>query len=85
MTWPELKKAKRNAEEISIEIRNMLKNNNALTKKEIVKHPDTLAIHLDNSIGMINEASKEMIKNLKNHRKYVMNKSKFMKRHYKSV
>lgn len=85
MAWPELKKAKRNSEEINREIRQLLKNNNALSKKEIVKHPDTIAAQLDDSIATINSASKEMIENLKNHRKYVITKAKFVQRHYKRV
>jgi len=81
MTWPELYKAKKNAQEISQEIDRLLKEHNSLFKKEIAKHGEKLADETTCTLESVEEQFKDMMKNLKNHKKQMETKSRFLQRH----
>ncbi|MBI4170241.1 MAG: hypothetical protein HY514_00975 [Candidatus Aenigmarchaeota archaeon] len=85
MAWPELLKAKRNLENMQIEINRLIRDHNSFRKKEIAKRDDILLAEIDNAIALLEEETEEMKNNIINHRKYVSSKSRFLKRHYSRV
>jgi len=82
MAWPELLKAKKNILEISRELDNLLKNHNSLTKKELAKQNDTILSVTDDLLNAIDGQIDEFITHIKNHRKYIESRSRFVRRHY---
>ncbi|GEM_PF-2109180 len=82
MAWPELLKAKKNIRNIEQEIDRTLKSHNAFTKREIARHHSTLLDDFEVSIEAINKELEEFDAHIRNHRKYITSKSRFMKRHY---
>ncbi len=85
MTWSELKKANDNALSIENEINRLLKSHNGLLKKEIVQHREQLIIEAEDVNKTVEELCKEMMKNLRDHRKQVESKAEFLKRHNKRI
>jgi len=81
MPWPELYEAKKKANEISVEIEKLLKEHNGLLKKEIAKHSEKLLSETNDAIDIVKERIKELQKNLENHKKQLLTKSSFLKRH----
>jgi len=82
MAWPELLKAKDNIKNIEEEINRTLKSHNAFTKREIARQHPVLLDDFERSVEAINKELDEFDVHIKNHRKYIESKSKFMKRHY---
>jgi len=85
MPWPALLKAKKNLQTLSQEVDKLLKNHNSLTKKELAKQQDILLAEFDLSFDTINDQISEFLANIKNHRKYISSKSRFVNRHYKRI
>lgn len=85
MVWPELRKAKDNVDNIYMEINRLIKNSNALTRKELANNADTIISQLDQTIEAVENESTELLHNLNNHRKYLAAKRRFVRRHYKRV
>lgn len=85
MPWPELKKAKQNAQEIEREITRLLKEHNSLGKKEIARHNDTLVEMTEQSLDEIMQRIKELEANIRSHKKYLRAQGKFLRRHYRSL
>lgn len=81
MPWPELYDAKKKSAETSNIIEKLLKEHNSLSKKEIAQHKDKLLADIDESIAAIDGLHKEMLAEMKNHRKQLEAKSEFLKRH----
>lgn len=82
--WHDLYKAKENAQSIADEISRLLKEHNGLMKKEIAAQSEKLAEEAGESITIIREEYKELLKNMESHRKMVLSKSRFLKRHNKT-
>ncbi len=85
MSWPALLKAKDNVRSVSAELDRMLKESRALSKKDIVSYRETMLNRIDNSIDLIDEETKDLRKNLLQHRKYFESKSVFLRRHHKRL
>lgn len=83
--WPEILKAKRNADKISIEIEKLMKNHNALTKKEIASHRDQLVSGTQESILLIEAEIVQLRNSMKSHRKQLEARAAFLKRHNKRI
>ena len=95
MMWPELKKAKDLSREIDREINALLRIQNSYGIKEIAKNADVLAENADaarkaaigaaaaNARKAVAELSKEMLRCMESHRKYLLSKSRFYLRHYR--
>ena len=82
--WHELFKAKENARHISDEISHLLKEHNGLMKKEIAAQSEKLTEEVDQSLAIIEEECRELKKNMESHRKTLLSKSRFLKRHNKT-
>ncbi len=81
MTWPELYKAKRIAEEISNDIEKLIKEHNDLMKDEIASHGEKLAEEVGEAARRIEDQYKELVSDIRSHGKQVKAKSKFLRRH----
>lgn len=81
--WLELSEAKKNSVNISREIEKLFKEQNSLLKKEIASHKEKLLTETDEAVSLIEEEYRELIKNLRNHRKALEAKSNFLRRHNK--
>jgi len=81
--WPELKKAKQNAREISNETERLLKEHNTLSKNEISSHSEKLLVETEDAINIIKEQSNELRQNMESHKKQLISKIRFFKRHYR--
>ena len=79
--WPELNKAKKNSRNIVNEVEKLFKEQNSVMKREVVSHKEKLLTETDESTSLIEDEYKELIKNLKNHRKALEAKAKFLRRH----
>ncbi len=85
MAWPELLKAKENIRNVGMEIDRALRSHNAFTKREIARNHTALLDDFDTSLQAIDKELEEFKANIKNHRKYIGAKARFMKRHYARV
>ena len=81
--WPELGETKKNSKNIANEIERLFKEQESLLKKDIASHKEKLLAETDESISLIEYECKELINNLKNHRKALEAKSNFLRRHNK--
>ena len=82
--WHDLYNAKKNAQRIADEISRLLKEHNGLMKKEIAAQSEKLAEEVSESIKLIEEECSELIKNMESHRKTLLSKSRFLRRHNKT-
>ena len=82
--WHDLFKAKENARHISDEISHLLKEHNSLVKKEIAAQSEKLAEEVSESLKLIEEECRDLVKNMESHRKTLLSKSRFLKRHNKN-
>lgn len=80
--WPELYRARDNAKKIEKEIESLIKKQSSLKKEEISRHIEALIEDVDNTSAEIEEIILEIKKNMENHRKYLISKNRFLKRHY---
>jgi hypothetical protein len=85
MKYPELLKAKKDLEEINKEIDMLLRSHNSLTKKELSQQGDTICSITDDCMNSVEENIEKLRANLKNHRKRIESRYKFVRRHYKMV
>ena len=82
--WHDLYNAKKNAQSIADEISRLLKEHNGLVKKEIAAQSEKLAEEVGESIKLIEEEYEGLIKKMESHRKTLLSKSRFLKRHNKT-
>jgi hypothetical protein len=80
--WPELLKAKQNVQEIEDLIDELLKSHSSLTRREIARHGDTLAADFEETLEAIRDRLDEFALHMKNHRRYLHSKARFVRRHY---
>lgn len=83
--WPELLKTKKNIQNISLEVDRLLKNHNALYKKELADHKEQLVTDTREAVEIINEEIRQLKRNMENHRKQLEAKANFLKRHNKRI
>lgn len=83
--WPELVKAKRNVQEITKKLDELLKSQNSLTKKEIAYHKQNLISEFDEAVAVIEGQLAEFRDNMDAHRNQLRSRSDFLKRHNYSV
>jgi len=81
--WPELGKAKKNSRNISNEVEKLFREQSSLMKKEISSYKEKLITETEESISLIEEECRELMRNLKKHRKALETKSNFLRRHNK--
>ena len=81
--WTELFEAKKKSLELSQRLDKLLREHSSLSKKEIELHAGTLLGETDEAIADIEEMYRALAAGLKNHRKTLAAKEKFLKRHYR--
>lgn len=79
--WHDLYKARENAKNVSYEIDRLIKEHNGVGKKEISLQSEKLAEQVGESLSVIDKENKELLKNMESHRKALLAKSRFLKRH----
>lgn len=79
----ELVDAKEKAKEVELKIENLLKEQRALDGKDIKNHVDKFSTELDDAIFEIKEKQKEILRDLEEHKKKLLAKERFFRRHYK--
>ena len=85
IVWPELAKTKKNMQNISQEIERLLKNHNALYKKEIANHKEQLLADTQEAIEIIEDEIKQLRKSLEDHRNRLEARAVFLRRHNKRI
>lgn len=83
--WPELVRTKENVQNISLEIERLLKNHNALYKKEIANHKEQLLADTQDAMAIIEEEIRHLKSNMTDHRKRLEARAVFLKRHNKRI
>ncbi len=79
--WAELQEARNRANEISKRIERLLKEQSSLMKSEIAKHSDKLVADIDESLIEIENEYKNMMKDIEKHKRALVAKGKFLRRH----
>jgi len=80
----ELADAKERAKEVELAIENLLKEHKGFSKNEIKNHSDRFCEELEDLIAEIKEKQNEILQDLEEHRKKLLAKERFLRRHYKS-
>ena len=80
----ELANAKEKAKEVELAIENLLKEHKGFSKNDIKNHSDRFSEELEDLIAEIKEKQKDIIVALEDHRKKLLAKERFLRRHYKS-
>ena len=79
----ELVDAKEKAKEVELKIENLLKEQRTLDGRDIKNHIDKLVSEIEETTMDIKESQKEILKNLEEHKKKLISKERFLRRHYK--
>ncbi|MBI2972032.1 MAG: hypothetical protein HYY37_06430 [Candidatus Aenigmarchaeota archaeon] len=82
MAWAALREAREKSRAITVLIEHLLKEHDALSKKEIAAYSEKLLTDSDEAIEAIIEEYRHLIECMKGHRKTLASKARFLTRHH---
>ena len=83
--WPALLEARESVNKIKQRLDMLLKNQNSYGKKEIADHSDLLIEQTNAAMEEIEAEMDNISRLLNDHKKYLLSKKRFLKRHYKNL
>ena len=82
MRWPELYEAKKQSAAIANEVERLLREHNALYKRELAAQHEWLLNQTEESVAAVEEAWDALRTSMDGHRAKLIAKAKFLQRHH---